>query len=102
MKPWSRAALLALVCVGAGCEEAAKLVQVTENGGTVIYPYKGDNYMTSSFRSDAFQLMDKQCAGAYTIVKEGEAKGRSRIAGAVQGAEEVITEQRWGIQFRCK
>lgn len=102
MKRWSRVSLLASALAFAGCSEGAKLVQVTDGGGIVTYPFKGDNHLTSSFRTEAFQLMDKQCAGAYSIVREGEAKGRSRIAGAVQGAEEVITEKRWGIQFRCK
>lgn len=102
MKRWSRAGLLGIALVMGGCGEGAKLVQVTATGGVVTYPFKGDSHLVSSFRSDAFQLIDKQCAGAYSIVREGEAKGRSRIAGPVQGAEEVIRERRWGIEFRCK
>jgi hypothetical protein len=102
MKRWSRAGALGLVLLTAGCGEGAKLVQATPTGGVVTYPFKGDNHLVSSFRSEAFQLMDKQCAGAYGIVREGEAKGRSRTAGPVQGAEEVIRERRWGIEFRCK
>lgn len=102
MKRWSRAGVLGLVFLTGGCGEGAKLVQATSAGGVVIYPFKGDDHLTTSFRSEAFQLMDKHCAGAYSIVREGEAKGRSRIAGPVQGAEEVIRERRWGIEFRCK
>ena len=102
MKRWSRAGLLASALVLAGCGEGAKVVQVTDNGGVVTYPFKGNNHLVSSFRTEAFQLIDQQCAGAYSIVREGEARGRSRIAGSVPGAEEVIQERRWGIEFRCK
>ena len=102
MKRWSSRAIFALALVVTGCGEGAKLVQVTDTGGIVTYPFKGDRHLISSFRTDAFQLIDQQCMGAYHVVREGEAKGRSRIAGPVQGAEEVITERRWGIEFRCK
>ena len=102
MKRWSRVGLLVLTLVVAGCGEGAKLIQVTDTGGVVSYPYKGDNHLVSGFRTEAFQLIDKQCAGAYSIVREGEAKGRTRVAGPVQGAEEAIRERRWGIEFRCK
>ena len=102
MKRWSRVSLLVLALVVAGCGEGAKLVQVTDTGGVVSYPFKGDNHLVSSFRSEAFQLIEKQCTGAYSIVREGEAKGRTRVAAPVQGAEEAIRERRWGIEFRCK
>lgn len=102
-KRWSRAILLALLFVCAGCADGAKLVQETESGGVVIYPFKGDNgYMFSRLRDDAFQIIEKRCGKHYTIVKEGEAKGLSRVSGVIEGAEEVITVRRWGIQFQCK
>ena len=102
MKIWSSLGLL-LVIVLAGCAEGAKLVQEREDGGVVVYPFKGEQgSMLSSFRTDALDLMKEKCGGPYTIVREGEAKGRSRMAGAVEGAQEIVHERRWGIQFQCK
>lgn len=102
-KGWSRATLLALLIVCAGCAEGAKLVQETESGGVVTYPYKGESgYLFSRFRDDAFRIIEQRCRKHYTIVREGEAKGRSRVSGVIEGTEEVITERRWGLQFRCK
>lgn len=72
-------------------------------GGVVVYPFKGDQgALLSSFRKDALALMKDKCAGAYTIVREGETKGRTRLIGPVEGAQEAIRERRWGIEFRCK
>jgi hypothetical protein len=102
MKSASSRLLLTLTLAVTGCGEGAKVVQITDTGGVVTYPFKGDNHLVSSFRKDAIQLIDTQCAGAYRIVREAEARGRSRVAGPIQGAEEVITERRWGIEFRCK
>ena len=102
MKIWSRLAVL-FVIVLAGCAEGAKLVQEREDGGVVVYPFKGEQgSMLSSFRNDALVLMKEKCGGPYTIVREGEAKGRSRVVGAVEGAQEIVQERRWGIQFQCK
>jgi hypothetical protein len=102
MKAWSSAACGALWFLIIGCGDGAKIVQTTENGGVVVYPFKGDNQLVTSFRREAMQLIEKQCGGNYAIVREGEAKGRTRVAGPVAGAEEVIRERRWGIEFRCK
>lgn len=106
VKPGSRALRLALVlgCLGgvAGCGEGAKLIQETEGGGIVTYPFKGDNgYMITKLRKEAFEIIEQRCNGAYTIVKEAETKGRTRI-NEVAGTQEQITERRWGLQFRCK
>jgi len=102
MKIWSSLGLL-VVIVLVGCAEGAKLVQEREDGGVVAYPFKGDQgSMLSSFRNDALALMKEKCGGPYTIVREGETKGRSRVAGAVEGAQEIVQERRWGIQFQCK
>ena len=102
-KNWSRATWLALLFVCAGCADGAKLVQETESGGVVTYPFKGnDGYLFSRLRDDAFQLIEQRCGKHYTIVREGEAKGQSRVSGVIEGAEEVITVRRWGIQFLCK
>jgi hypothetical protein len=102
MKTWSSLALL-FMSILAGCAEGAKLVQDRGDGGVVAYPFKGEQgSMLSSFRQDALALMKEKCGGPYTIVREGEAKGRSRVTGAVEGAQEIVRERRWGIQFQCK
>lgn len=94
---------MALPFVCAGCAEGAKLVQETESGGVVTYPYKGESgYLVSRLRDDAFRIIEQRCGKQYTIVREGEAKGRRRVSGVIEGTEEVITERRWGLQFRCK
>ena len=102
MKTWSSLAILFMI-VSAGCAQGAKLVQDREDGGVVAYPFKGEQgSLLSSFRQDALALMNEKCGGPYTIVREGEAKGRSRMTGAVEGAQEIVQERRWGIQFQCK
>lgn len=102
MKIWSSLALLMVILL-LGCAEGAKLVQEREEGGVVSYPFKGEQgSMLSSFRKDAMVLMKEQCGGLYTIVREGETKGRSRMASPVEGAQELVRERRWGIEFQCK
>lgn len=102
MKIWSRLAVLFVIAL-AGCAEGAKLVQEREDGGVVAYPFKGEQgSMLSSFRQDALALMKEKCGGPYTIVREGETKGRSRVVSPVEGAQEFVQERRWGIEFRCK
>jgi len=102
MKIWSSLAVL-FVIVLVGCAEGAKLVQEREDGGVVAYPFKGEQgSMLSPFRQDALTLMKEKCGGPYTIVREGEAKGRTRMASPVEGAQEIVQERRWGMQFQCK
>ncbi len=102
MKGWSRAVALACLLTLGGCADGAKLVQETETGGIVVYPFKGgQGHLVSPFRRDALQLITQRCGGRYTIVREGEAKGRSRVSSVMGGAEEVVHERRWGIQFEC-
>ena len=102
MKIWSSFAVL-FVIVLVGCAEGAKLVQEREDGGVVVYPFKGEQgSMLSSFRQEALALMKEKCGGPYTIVREGETKGRTRMASPVEGTQEVVEERRWGIQFQCK
>jgi hypothetical protein len=95
--------LAALAGFLAGCGEGAKLVQETESGGTVTYPFKSDPGI-GAFRKQALSLIEQRCGGSYTIVKEGEAKGRIRVTevAGVAGSQDAITERRWGIQFLCK
>jgi hypothetical protein len=102
MKIWSSLAILFLIAL-AGCGEGAKLLQEKEDGGVVAYPFIGEQGpMLSSFRTDALALMKEKCGGLYSIVQEGETRGRSRMASPVEGAQEIVQERRWGIQFQCK
>jgi hypothetical protein len=102
MKIWSSLAVLFVIAL-AGCAEGAKLVQENEDGGVVTYPFKGEQgWLLSSFRQEALILMKKKCSGLYTIVREGEAKGRIRIVSPVEGSQDIVEERRWGIQFQCK
>mgnify|MGYP001170011819 CR=1 FL=1 len=102
MKIWSSLGLLVVILL-VGCAEGAKLVQEGKDGGVVTYPFKGEQgSMLSSFRQDALALMKEKCGGLYTIVREGEAKGRSREVSPIEGSQEMVHEHRWGIQFQCK
>jgi hypothetical protein len=103
MKAWSRAAATTALLLLASCADGAKLLQESDRGGTVVYPFKGDQgSILSSFRKDALALMTEKCGGPYTIVREGETKGRTRLASPIEGAQEIVQERRWGIQFQCK
>ncbi len=88
------------------CADGAKLVREDDSGGVVIYPFKGDQgSLLSAFRKDALAIMKEKCAdGTYTIVREGETRGRSRVVSSIQSQEEfeLVEERRWGIQFQCK
>ena len=103
-KVWSRVILAAVVVSLVGCADGAKLLQEHENGGVVAYPFKGEQgSLLSAFRKEALVIMDKKCGDrSYTIVREGETKGRTRVVSLIEGQEEVIEERRWGIQFRCE
>ncbi len=101
MKIWSSVCLLLTVLL-AGCAEGAKLAKHTDDGGVVTYPFKGEQgSMLSPFRREALDLMKATCGGDYSIVREGEAKGRARVVG-MEGGQDIIHERRWGIEFRCK
>lgn len=100
---WSRAGVAVAVLLLFGCADGAKLMQESDQGGIVVYPFKGEQgSMLSSFRRDALALMKEKCGGAYSIVREGETKGRVRMAGHLEGGQEIVQERRWGIEFRCK
>ncbi|MEI8015589.1 MAG: hypothetical protein WCH20_12225 [Nitrospira sp.] len=102
MKIWSSLAILFVIAL-AGCGEGAKLLQEREDGGVVVYPFIGEQGpMLSSFRTNALALMKEKCGGPYTVVQEGETRGRIRTVSPIEGAQETIQERRWGIQFRCK
>ncbi|MBS0156340.1 MAG: hypothetical protein JSS38_17270 [Nitrospira sp.] len=87
-----------------GCADGAKIVQDDDLGGVVIYPFKeGQGPMLSAFRKEGLDLMKEKCKSrSYSIVREGEAKGRTRVVSPLDGAQELVEERRWGIQFECK
>ena len=97
------AGVLACLAVG-GCADGAKIVQQHDRGGVVVYPFKEEQGpVLSSFRKDALDLMKEKCTdGSYSIVREGEAQGRTRVVSPLDGAQELVEERRWGIQFECK
>src|SRR5678809_757587 len=67
MKIWSTLAVLFVIAL-AGCADGAKLLHENEDGGIVVYPFKGEQgSMLSSFRTDALALMKEKCGGPYTI-----------------------------------
>jgi len=77
------------------------MVQSSESGGTVVYPFKETGSLLSPFRKDALHMMQQHCGGSYRIVREGETKARSRVNENASGMEE-IRERRWAIEFECK
>jgi len=85
----------------AGCAEGVKFIQETEAGGVVVYPYKGENALVSTFRHDALEMMQKKCPKGYTVLKEGRTTGLRRIQDNVGGSE-AIELKRWAIKFQCK
>ena len=97
---WSRVAGL-LVVLLAGCSEGVKFVQETDAGGVVVYPYKGDNSLVSTFRGEALDLMQHKCPKGYNVLKEGQTTGLRRIHDNVGGSE-AIEIKRWAIKFQCK
>ncbi|MBI5673400.1 MAG: hypothetical protein HZC50_09210 [Nitrospirae bacterium] len=104
-KSWLKIAVVAACLAVGGCADGAKIVQQHDMGGVVIYPFKeGQGPMLSSFRQEALDLMKEKCGGvsSYSIVREGEAKGRTRVVSPLDGAQELVEERRWGIQFECK
>jgi hypothetical protein len=103
LKAWSRPVFVFLALQAVGCADGAKIAQEHDRGGVVVYPFKGEQgAILSSFRKDAFGLMREKCGGPYTIIREGETKGRARMASPIEGAQDIVLERRWGIQFECK
>lgn len=103
-KSWSSVVMLITFFTLVSCADGVKFVQEHEDGGVVVYPFRGDQgSLLSSFRQNALALIQEKCGNrSYTIVREGEAQGRSRVVSPMEGQEEVIQERRWGIQFQCK
>ena len=101
-EPWSSAFVLVLCLSLSGCGTGVQLIREGEMGGVVRYLYKeNEGHLLSSHRGEAFRQIKKFCVGPYDVVQEGPTNGRSRVVEGVGGAE-IITEQWWGIRFRCK
>jgi hypothetical protein len=95
-------AVLLLYTVLAACGEGAKLVADTGQGGIVTYPYRAEQGpLVSPLRTDAVKIIEERCTHGYTVVREGEAKGRTRMVENAAGSE-AITQKRWGVEFRCQ
>ena len=92
-----------MLLMATGCAEGAKLAQVTETGGVATYPLKKDRESVySSFRGDALKLIEQQCGGRYTIVREGETQGHGYSSGREGADGEGGSQRFWGLQFKCK
>ena len=104
INPWLITVVTMVALLLGGCADGAKIVQEHDMGGVVIYPFKeGQGPMLSAFRKEGLDLMNEKCKGrSYSIVREGEAKGRTRVVSPLDGAQELVEERRWGIQFECK
>lgn len=104
IKSWLQTGVAAVCLAVGGCADGAKIVQQHDTGGVVIYPFKeGQGPMLSSFRKEALDLMKEKCgSNSYNILREGETKGRTRVVSPLDGAQELVEERRWGIQFECK
>lgn len=98
---WSRAAGLGVLLLLSGCSEGVKFVQETDTGGVVVYPYKGDNALTSTFRGEALDMMQKKCPNGYTVLKEGQTKSLRRVHESAGGSE-AVELKRWAIKFECR
>ena len=95
--------ICAVAAILAGCSDAVRLMNETDNGGVVTYLFKEDRGgpMGSPHRKEALRLLDKKCPAGYTVVRDGELRGYGSMS-SVEGEEGEITGRRWGIQFRCK
>jgi hypothetical protein len=92
---------VALAALLVGCSETVKLVQETDSGGVVVYPYKGDNPLVSSTRHKALDLIQEKCPHGYTVLKEGQTTPLRRVYEHA-GAPEAIELKRWAIKFQCR
>lgn len=94
--------MLAAGVLLASCGGGATLVKSGPREGVVTYAFNpATGRVTSPFRDDALALIARHCGGAFTIVREGEARGRVREVQTVAGVE-VIEERRWGLEFDCE
>lgn len=104
IKPGKNAIWLVLFLACGGCSQAAILTHETESGGVAVYLYKEDRGgpMGSTYRGEALKVMGRKCPSGYTVLKEGEVRGRESVSGIVEGAEDDTNHRRWGLRFRCK
>ncbi len=93
--------MLLCILVTGGCAESVTLVHETPAGGIVTYPFiPGRGHLASPHRKEALKLVSQRCPSGYTIIRDEEAKGSRQVVDSIAG-QEIITEYRWGIQFKC-
>ncbi|RMH36657.1 MAG: hypothetical protein D6690_05375 [Nitrospirae bacterium] len=69
--------------------------------GVVQYRYSSfENPRLAPLRTEALARIDRMCPRGYRVIREGQTRARQRIVEGIGGAE-VVTEQWWGIRFRC-
>lgn len=102
LERWSSACMLATSLLLVACGGGATLVRIDAQGGVVTYAFNpARGHLASPFRDDALALIARHCGGAFTIIREGEARGRVQEVHTVAGTE-VIEERRWGLEFDCR
>lgn len=101
LQRWSSLWILMILIGCYGCGQGVQLVREGTAGGVVLYVYKGQNGgQLTPRRAEAIEMIQTFCKGPYRLVREGQAKGRSRLVEGLGGSD-VIKEQWWGIRFRC-
>ena len=91
-----------------GCGSSAKLVNESDTGGTVIYPYMTEaDVLASPTRQDALRLLETKCPGGYRISREGQVARISPAVdrtwkGQISSDGQVSREKQWAIVFSCK
>jgi hypothetical protein len=92
----------------AGCGSSAKLVDESDTGGMVVYPYVTEaDVLSSPNRQDALRLLETKCPGGYRISREGQVARISPAVdrtwkGQVSSDGQVSREKQWAIRFTCK
>ena len=98
---WSRVWIVCGILLLSGCGGGLRLVLDDDHRGVMMYRYKEtQGPMLTPRRGEAFQKIRELCRGPFTIVREGETRGRQRMVEGVGGSE-IIIENWWGIRFHC-
>ena len=99
---------LIFAVIAGGCSSSAKLLNESDHGGTIVYPYfEEQDVLSSPNRRDALRLLDTKCPGGYRISREGQIPRISKAVdqtwkGQVSRDGQVSREKQWAIQFTCK
>ncbi len=99
---WSSFLLILGINGLVGCSEGVEFIREGDQGGVMIYRYKGDRgHLLSPARPQALKKINFVCPNGYRIVKEGETSNRQRVIEGITGPE-IVVERRWGIRFQCR